>query len=650
MSEPRVRRVREYTSADPVAVARWKTLLDESLVDDEAFLSQFKISTEEGPEPVQFIYRPVQRELSNLQDEMEFVEETFTEIHVPKSRKHGISRQSTSRYGFARILRRSGYITIIIAQDNDAALEHFERLTELFDQVDWDALRELGYTKVESTKRSIVIRHPNGFKSIVRVRTASKRGLGRGGTPNAIILTERGNAWSKEAEASLPGLLMSQRRVKGNALIDESTAGPEGNGFHKDCKRAKEKRGVGRLLFFESYRHDMNYKPVAGDGTSFLADLGNSYYGEPHDEEDLLDRVRRYWKREGLEEPAARAKAIEFLAWRRDEIDGPCKGSVETFHRDQPTTFDEAFHGSGLPVFDVRVLRTWTARAEAKQRSGIAGIMLEREGGKVVFMPAPNGPLRVYHEPQKDGVYCWGKDVASGRRKQAGSGLEADLTVIDMDDAYTGNTVAKFRGHIATPEGSRQLVLFARWYNDADEMPARGLVELGGGWGDAVVNLVLEIEDGAWIDILMTSTVESHASTSVKPETRYGFQASKQGKAILKATTEEFINSELKKYDPDLRPDAECPFDEDTLDELKLYSYNERGGMEASSGHDDCVVAKMLALYARSKLFAGGLVRARSDVKPKKVESDVQRALREQDARIAEEARDEEEAAVLPGF
>lgn len=650
MTEPRVRRVREKIPVDAVAVERWRILLNEEVIDDEAFLSHFKISTEEGPEPVQFVYRPVQKELSNLQDEMEFVEGAFTEIHVPKSRKHGISRQSTSRYGFARVLRRSGYYTVIVAQDNDAAVEHFERLTELFDQVDWTALRELGYTKVESTKRSIVIRHPNGFKSIVRVRTASKRGLGRGGTPNAILLTERGNAWSKEAEASLSGLLMSQRRVAGNALIDESTAGPEGNGFHKDCKRAKEKRGIGRLLFFESYRHALNYKPVAGDGASLLADIGNSYYGEPHDEEDLLERVRRYWKREGLEEEPARRKAVEFLAWRRDEIDGPCKGSVETFHRDQPTTFDEAFHGSGLPVFDVRILRTWDARAEAKQRSGIAGMLEEREGGKVLFIPAPNGPIRVYHEPQKDGVYCWGKDVASGRRKQAGSGLEADLTVIDMDDAYTGHTVAKFRAHMPTPESSRQLVLFARWYNDADEFPARGLVELGGGWGDAVVNFVLAIEEGAWIDILMTTTAESHATTQAKPEVRYGFQASKQGKALLKSTTEEFINSELKKYDPEKNPDAESPFDEDTLDELKLYSYNERGGMEASSGHDDCAVAKMLALHARAKLFADGLVRVRTDAKPKKRESDVQRALREQDARIAEEARDEDDRGTLPGF
>lgn len=1000
----RTRRREVVEEADEKSVARWKVLLDEEKVGDEEFLGFFLIRAQEPDEDgrvkaVPFVFRDAQRKIHELEDEVEFVEKKYLELHVPKARKLGISTHSLARYGFTRILRRSGYEVILTAHKAQATTVHRSLLRSLCAQVDWRALEELGYEILEDTRLSFAVKHPNGMVSRIDFLTARSDGLGRGGTPNVLISTERPH-YPAEAKKQFFSILGSMAKVRGNAWIDESTANGEGDEFHNDCKRARDRKGIGRLFFLAAYEHPLNYlrfdSPAAQ--LAFVASLGDLAYGEKDEEARVRARVAAFWKKNaGTEEDADQA-ALEFLHWRRMEIDSGCRGSVEHFHQENPCltadaristgrgivsiaeavvadvtesgdlvawkkneprpvfrvttragrvlrgtaehpiatpggsfiridnliaghrialrpprfaaakhveewsdipgvrsrlvvnedwgeflgyfmgdgsyrngvtqfalteedadvvarvadlsarilggnpkfrnvskvkgrrgqtrvtvakmatkpifarlgiikrwrnvggwkrsvhvpdaiwrsprrvvarflsalfecdgsaqangiafatryqdfardvqllllgfgvtskitrcqgdagtggrhsyewfdmrlsvaasevfareigfigkrkrartyerkttgrtgrprqpvelvdevesvvpdgdeitfdiqvepervfsangilthncTLDEAFLGSGRPVFDVRILRTWGDAAARLSGTALVGTLRDTETG-VSFTPSAGAPFKVYEAPQKGECYVWGMDVASGRRVRSGTGETADWTVVLVANAYTGRTVAKFRDHLTTPDAARTLVRIARWYADQDGEPARGYVELGGGYGDSVVSNVLELEDGAWEHILLTTSTDSKPRIQEGEDVLYGFSASRQGKALLKGTEEEFINLEVGVCKDE---EARSPWDLETLEEMKLYAYNEHAGMEASSGHDDCTVSEMLKSRARMKLQVDGLLKTRSAAAPTKRESDAKRALRAMDERLAKESEDE---------
>ena len=626
-------------------------------MDDRTFLELFRIRTEDTdehgmPAVVPFHLRSVQVDLHELEDRCEFVDRTFTQVHVPKARKHGVSTHSIARYGFARILRRPGYETTQVAQSIAATSSHRATLEYLYAQVDWAALRELGYVLVESTRRTVAIRHPNGLVSKVTLLTARSDGLGRGGTPNAVLSTER-PFYPRKAREDFSGILGSLRKVRGNAWVDESTANGEDE-FYDDVMRARDRRGIAKLLFFPAYRHELNYLPFENDAAraAFVEKLGDPYYGEREEEALVRGRVVAFQRREGLTPEAADLKALDFLHWRRLEVDTTCRGSIDYLKRENPTILEEAFVGSGKPVYRVDILRTWGDAAQAYQRSGTTGRVREVENGDIKFEPHHGSGLIVLEPPRKELVYAFGCDVASGRRFQSGTGISADFSVLNMKDVYSGRTVAKLRDHIGTMELARQLVWLCRWYCDADEEPAQGLVELGGGYGDAVVAAVLEIENGAWSHVLMTTTTDVRSRVGHEQEILYGFSASRQGKGVLAARMEAFINEEVGFYRPPNPGELEaaCPWDAETLSELKRYHYNERGGMEAVTGFDDAAVAEMLAIHARARRLNDGDIPAPSPVKPRKLESDARRALRAQDEKASRKETQDAERVWLPGY
>lgn len=619
-----MRALPEPEEVSPADVEKWKLLLDETKIDDEAFLSNFTIRSKEPDakgrvKKVQFTLLPAQKRLHQLEDEVEFGLEEYLELHVPKSRQHGVSSHTVARYGFTRILRRAGYVVTMTAHKVAATQVHRRLLRALCRQVDWNALAALGFLIEEDTAHAFAVKHPNEMVSRIEFLTARSEGLGRGEAPNCIISTERPH-YPKAAKEDFFSILGGMATVRGNCWIDESTANGEGDEFHEDCKRARDGVGIGRLLFLAAYENPLSYRPFTDDAehTAFVAKIGEPAYGDIGEEVNARAICAKYLIEEfEIDFDAADEKALQFLNWRRFKIDASYRGSIDAFHQEEPLTLDEAFLGSGRPVFDHRLLNSWADAADRLTRSGVKGSLSVDAKEKIVFTETMAGHVTVYRKPEKSHVYCFGNDVALGREFVSGTGKSADWTVITVDDARTGKTVAKLRAHITTPETARNLVRLARWYH-LDEELARGLVELGGGYGDAVVQSVLEMDEGQWVGCLMSSPpTETQRAKGFTAEI-IGFKASRQGKATLKNRGEEFL-AEIGHYKEPLpgEPAIVSPFDRETLDELKLYSYDERGGMQASSGHDDCVIAKLLALQARWKRFTSGEVPLSSKV-PKK--------------------------------
>lgn len=636
----------------------WRRLLDPQLVDERTFLEQFEIKTDtvedpltgEAPDPwVPFRWREVQiAEYELFEENMK--RQRPTRLRIPKSRGHGVSSWNLALLGFCRTLRIPGYETKVVAQDQDESEEHLARLNDFYEQVDWAALRELGIRKVKSTRKSIVIQFGNMKKSKVRVMTARKQGLGRGGASDAIITTERPH-WPAKAKKDLTGLLSRLSRSKWSAHIDESTA----NGFedfYTACMKAQDKVGSYRLLFLPAFKRPNNYlKPDRFNREELLSDLGkNEHYGGI-EEIEKRDQCAAYWKEQHLlDDEAAAERALQFIAWRRLTIDDECDGSLAFFWREHPTTLEEAFQGSGRPVFNLPFLRTWADDARRRQEFSILFGLEARDKG-LRAQPRQGGLWRVLEAPKEDVSYCFGCDVSKGYEVHADGVREADFSVVNVKDVFTGRTVAKLRAHLFPHELAWEIVKAAQWFNGA-----KGLVEVNND-GGTVVSFIANMETdwGPALECLLQTKRKVHTETGPEERKQLGWYTSGGpggSKPYMVGVMHRFIEETGRARNDKGEARGPCPWDFDTLTEMLLFVHGDRGKMQAERGHDDCVVAEGLALVSRQMQLEDGDVKIQSPAAPAIEESDVKRALREQDARMAAAAvkGGVPDVPELPGF
>lgn len=221
--------------------------------------------------------------------------------------------------------------------------------------------------------------------------------------------------------------------------------------------------------------------------------------------------------------------------------------------QEYPSDPEEAFIRSGRPVFDLDVLRAIEVREP--DRGHLFNGELRKDGG----------PLAVWQEPQVDGVYCIGADVAEG----LGHG---DYSVAQVINAATEEVVAVWHGHI-DPDlfGSDVLFDLGDWYNGA----------------------LIGVENN------------NHGLTTLKALQRVGYkniyrqrrlaQRSPQATEILgwrtTAASKPLAIDELSKA---LRDSELTLFDEHTIAELRTFVREENGRMHGSP-HDDRVMSLAIA-------------------------------------------------------
>lgn len=121
--------------------------------------------------------------------------------------------------------------------------------------------------------------------------------------------------------------------------------------------------------------------------------------------------------------------------------------------QEYPSNPEEAFVRSGRPVFDLDILRALELVDPVRGR-------LDVSGGAYRFI-TDGGPLAVWHEPEVDGVYVIGADVAEG----LGHG---DYSVAYVLDADSGDVCAVWHGHIDPDLFGDQIIYdLGNWYNHA---------------------------------------------------------------------------------------------------------------------------------------------------------------------------------------
>jgi len=143
-----------------------------------------------------------------------------------------------------------------------------------------------------------------------------------------------------------------------------------------------------------------------------------------------------------------------------------------------PLNAAEAFLGTAGCWFDTGALSRYADRTRNAKYRG--KFIPSEEGVSAVFDRQDAGWVWVYDPPDKEKTYTIYADVATGRGK--------DYTAAVVMDLQDMNIAAELHGKIDPDLAAEQLHFLGRWYGTA-----RIAVELGGGFGEAVV---IPLRDG----------------------------------------------------------------------------------------------------------------------------------------------------------
>lgn len=280
-------------------------------------------------------------------------------------------------------------------------------------------------------------------KAAVDVFSAEAGSVGRGGGRHWVLFDEA--AWYRDAGATLTGALNMIPDEPETAVLIQSTANGVGGEFYDICQTAMDPANeYGFVFVFFGWLEHGPYKmPVQGDRADFQASLNN-------EERRLMDM---------------QGATLEQLTWRRWKILTTCRGEVDLFHQEYPTTPEEAFLTSGRPVFDQVDL---ARHPVYKGTSGELSVIEQGVTRRLVFVPREDekGLLTVWKKPEKGMLYCAAADPCKGIDvSMTKRGANPDYAVCGIANSLTGEMVALLRGRMRPGPFAEYCAILLRWYN-----------------------------------------------------------------------------------------------------------------------------------------------------------------------------------------
>ena len=393
----------------------------------------------------------------------------------------------------------------------------------------------------------------------------------------------------------LTGLLNSVPEEDNTFIALETTANGF-NHFHKRWVRAEEgvedpDVGGSYIPFFAAWHEDHRCARPFPDEVArkrFVESMGTGEYGE--DEPMLIESYNC---------------TPEQLYWRRITIRERCEDSVELFKQEFPSFPEEAFIGSGTPVFSgILVQRVLKAADDAPEpvRGSVKGMdwQSRRTRSGTVLVPQrsiwvpelessarPEELLHVWEHPvnrhtqadvsqlEPDHQYVCFLDAARGVTHTTEA---RDYHAIQVIDHATREQVAEYRSRIDPDEVKIMLLLIARYYNDA--------------W------MAIEVTDGIGLSIAVSLARDyrypkmfrrevAPGARSQRTSDRVGWYTDQATKAMLEETMLEA-----------LRDGTHGVRSKRLAREFVTYVEDERGKHNAQDGeHDDLLIAFMGAKH-----------------------------------------------------
>lgn len=410
--------------------------------------------------------------------------------------------------------------------------------------------------------------------SAIDVMSADGGDVGRGGGRHYILADEA--AFWRDADTTLTALLNMVPDLADTNVVIQSTANGIGGEFYELCQRAMDPSSnyLGfQMLFFGWLEHSLYSTPFeSGADAKKLQDSMDN-------DEHVLHELH--------------GATLEQLHWRRRTIANQCRGHVDLFHQEYPTTPDEAFLSSGRPALTVSTLvrmPVW--------KDPIVGELQEVEEfpkKRLRFVPREHGALVLGRKPDPAKSYVIGADPSKGIDVSGSKrGENPDYSVAFVVDLETGEQVAQFRERVRPVPFAEYLALIGQLYNWAYVVP--------------------ESNDAGFIDALLRANypIERIYNTRRDPTDRHSIQPQEIG-FYTDGTTRPWLISAI---DDALREMAIIIRSPIAQQECRTFVIKPNGKQEHQTGcHDDCVLAAALACmgirFAPRKMKRVGVEQAR---------------------------------------
>jgi len=251
------------------------------------------------------------------------------------------------------------------------------------------------------------------------------------------------------------------------------------------------------------------------------------------------------------------------IYWRRFTIANECRGELNLFNQEHPTKPEDAFLGTGNPVFDNEKLNNLKPTMKDPQIRYRCQISTRN------WLANPEGELRAWEEPKPGHKYIIGADVAEG----IGVG---DFSVAHVIDHAKGNLVAEWHGHCDPDEFGVILIALGKRYNAAllgIERNNHGLMTV-----TTVVN-----------DRYPRIYSEFVPEPPGPPRKRFGWRTDRKTKPLI-----------LDNLVREVRDDCHGITSLELIEEMMSFKRQDNGAMEADTGrHDDRVIAFAIAKHIR---------------------------------------------------
>lgn len=433
-------------------------------------------------------------------------------LMIPKARQHGISTLTEAMI-YCKTAFTPNVNAIIVADKSEHASNIFEMSKLMHDQMD-----EMFRTETHRRNAFEIAFSENQSK--IEIGTT-----GRSGTYHLFHSSE--TAYYTDAENVMLGVLQTVPNLPGTMVIMESTGNGIGNYFYNRCMDAQAGRGDYQLFFIPWFDNPEYSLPL---DTPLIPQSVGAFGDECYYQDEY-----------GL--------TLEQLNWRRYAITSLCGGDIHKFMQEYPATLDEAFQGSGYPVFDQQILSAMEKHAVPPTATGII------EGNEIVLSEDDRGWLKVWQYPTEEPWHH--RYVISADTGGTWEGADYDSAYVR--DRVTGETVAAIHGHFDAYEYVEYLYVLSQWYHNAMIAIEINVAESETDeFGNTVVDLMLRQHPDA--NVYRRKVIDDQ---SKRETTRVGFHTNRSTKQSIVDHLRQFVNEWPTK--------RQAFNDRGLVDELKTY-------------------------------------------------------------------------------
>lgn len=419
---------------------------------------------------VPFILNKPQRILHAIAEKQK-AEKGFVRILLDKARRFGGSTYIEGRFYWLTSLWKNKD-TFIIGHEEESTKTLY-RMAQIFHEMNPIAPA----TKKSNAQELLFDKDGNGLKSQYRLATARNLDAGRSQGIHNLHISEEAY-WPDGAERLLSSLLscvpMPGSGVE-TEVFRESTANGFGNTFQEDVFKSFAE---GKYPYYQE--DDITYAWTAPNTDwvlVFIPWFAHDKYSMGFDTEvqqndfqrlvdmKVLNRDTMQWEDS---EPKKLQKqfhlTLDQLHWRQWTIDNTCRGSVDMFHQEFPSTVIESFLTSGSNVYSKELC---DMLEESCKPPILVGDLVERLS-EIKIRPNPNGKFQLWHKPKKDRTYFMTVDSAGGiKPSHEVAKKEPDPSCVDVWDRETGVQMAQWHGHIDYGEIHRVVEMVGQLFNRA---------------------------------------------------------------------------------------------------------------------------------------------------------------------------------------